>query len=182
MPVDCASLGTARVRPVLEPAFPDAPEDLIEFLFADEQRVMLQADLCAAPLLIEIETHIVVRRDDKKVEERRGRRQSKHRGAQLCRLLLVMHPDSAVVERNRPSYLPTTPCPCPPDLSPAAVGVPHWLSKQTYSPRGACLAKGSGVAGGGGSTRGDVGRPTLAAAAMAATDAGAAVEPSGERP
>src|SRR5688500_11899259 len=96
VPVDRALLVLERVRPVVEAALADAPEDLVELLLADEERVVLQAN--RAPHRVKVERDAVVDLDDEEGAERARRWPPEDLAEERGGALLVDAPDDRVVE------------------------------------------------------------------------------------
>lgn len=92
---DFAGAFSAWIGPVLKASITDTGEDLVELFFADEEGVVLGGNL--AVVIVEVDGHFVVERDDEHWPERCGARQSEDFGEKGCRLLLVAAPDDRVV-------------------------------------------------------------------------------------
>ena len=96
MRIDLSRPGPRRIRPVIETARADPPEDRVEFRVAHQEGIMLDRDV--ALLLVEIERHMVVQVDDHEMQEGARRGPAEHLGEKGRGAHLVMAPDDRVVE------------------------------------------------------------------------------------
>jgi len=94
--VDGAGGVAHRAGPVVEPTGKDAPEDLVEVVFADQERVVLLRDF--AVHLMEIERDAVVHLDDEERLEDGCRGPAKDLCEKGGRPLLVTAPNDRVVQ------------------------------------------------------------------------------------
>src|ERR1700754_354074 len=90
-----ASALFAGIGPVLHAALANARESPVEFILADEKRVVLHRNRALA--FVEVERHAVVELNDQHGPELDGIRKRQDVHQESCRLSLVAAPDNRVV-------------------------------------------------------------------------------------
>jgi hypothetical protein len=99
--IDLTRSALARVGPMVEAAFDDPAEDLVELVLSDQERVVLRGNRVIG--LVVVEREAVVDVNDEEGTEASRSREAQDLGEKGRRPLLVAAPDDRVIEFDHPT-------------------------------------------------------------------------------